>query len=92
MEENCRKFVGDEVPDAEDALHGARDIVAEWINEDKLSRDRIRNLFRKGGLYLFQAGKEKRGEGTKYRDYFDFEEKLKRCPSHRLLAMRSGRR
>jgi protein Tex len=90
MEKTAGRFVGGEVTDTEDALQGARDIVAEWINEDKLSRDRIRNLFEREAFIFSRLVKKKEAEGAKYKDYFEFEEKLNRCPSHRLLAMRRG--
>jgi protein Tex len=90
IEEKALKFTGDEVPDAVAALDGARDIVAEWINEDKPARDKIRNLFSKEAYIFSRLVKKKEEEGVKYRDYFEFEEELKRCPSHRLLAMRRG--
>ena len=84
------QFVSGEVPDAGEALQGARDIVAEWINEDKLARDRIRNLFDREAYISSRLVKKKEAEGDKYKDYFEFEEKLSRCPSHRILAMRRG--
>ncbi|MGF1586032.1 MAG: Tex family protein [Bacteroidales bacterium] len=90
IEKAAGRFVGDEVTDTEDALQGARDIVAEWINEDKLARDRIRILFEREAVIFSRLIKKKEAEGAKYTDYFDFEEKLGRCPSHRLLAIRRG--
>ena len=90
IEKTAGRFVGNEVADTEDALQGARDIVAEWINEDKLARDRIRILFEREAVIFSRLIKKKEAEGAKYTDYFDFEEKLGRCPSHRLLAIRRG--
>jgi protein Tex len=90
IEKAAGRFVGDEVTDTEDALQGARDIVAERINEDKLARDRIRILFEREAVIFSRLIKKKEAEGAKYTDYFDFEEKLGRCPSHRLLAIRRG--
>ena len=90
IENIALKFISDEVPDAELALQGARDIVAEWINEDKTARDRIRNLFAREAHVVSRLVKKKEEEGAKYRDYFEFDEKLNRCPSHRMLAMRRG--
>ena len=84
------QFVNNKVPAASDALQGARDIVAEWINEDKTARDRIRILFSREAVIFSRVVKNKEDEGGKFTDYFDFEEKLSRCPSHRLLAMRRG--
>jgi uncharacterized protein len=90
VETLAAKFITDEVPTAEDALQGARDIIAEWVNEDKRARDRIRRNFEKGALIASRLVKGKETEGAKYRDYFEWSEKLATCPSHRLLAMRRG--
>lgn len=89
-EEEALRFLSDEVADVEEALQGARDIVAEMINEDKNARERIRRLFEREASVFSRVVKNKEDEGTRYRDYFDFHEKLDRCPSHRLLAMRRG--
>ncbi len=74
----------------EDALAGARDIIAEWVNEDHEARMRMRALFAKKGVFRSNVipGMEK--EGNKYRDYFDWEEPVASAPSHRTLAMRRG--
>lgn len=90
VETLAAKFITDEVPTVEDALQGARDIIAEWVNEDKRARDRIRRNFEKGALIASRLVKGKETEGAKYRDYFEWSEKLATCPSHRLLAMRRG--
>ena len=84
------KFLNDEVPDAEAALAGARDIVAEAVNENIVARNMIRNSFARESVIYSKVVKGKEEEGIKYRDYFDSTEPLKRCPSHRLLAMRRG--
>ena len=84
------KFLNDEVPDAEAALAGARDIVAEAVNENIVARNMIRNSFAREAVVYSKVVKGKEEEGIKYRDYFDSSEPLKRCPSHRLLAMRRG--
>ncbi|MCK6695213.1 MAG: RNA-binding transcriptional accessory protein, partial [Thermoanaerobaculia bacterium] len=84
------QYVTEEVPTVEDALQGARDIIAEWINEDKKARDRVRRHFEKGAVIASKVAKGKEEEGAKYRDYFEWSEKLAACPSHRLLAMRRG--
>jgi protein Tex len=84
------QFLNDEVSSASDALQGARDIMAELINEDKNARDRIRMLFSREAVIFSRVVRNKEGEGEKFTDYFEFEEKLGRCPSHRLLAMRRG--
>lgn len=83
-------FVNDDVADSEEALQGARDIVAEWINENESARNAVRNVFRRESIISSKVIKGKEEEGAKYRDYFDFNEPLARCSSHRLLAMRRG--
>lgn len=84
------RFLSDEVPTVEDALAGARDIIAEWINENTAARNIVRNIFSRDGIIRSRLVKGKEEEGIKYRDYFEWEEPLKRCPSHRMLAMRRG--
>lgn len=79
-----------EVPRIEDALQGARDIIAEWVNEDAAARQSVRNIFAREAMITATVVKEKESEGEKYRDYFDFTTPLSRCPSHRLLAIRRG--
>ena len=86
----ARRFLNDQVPDVEEALAGARDIVAEAVNEHNGARNIVRNSFAKEAVIFSKVVKGKEEEGIKYRDYFDFSEPLKRCPSHRLLAMRRG--
>lgn len=87
-----RNFVKGEVKDEEDALKGARDILAEQISEDERSRNLIRNQFQRQALIQSKVvkGKEAEEASAKYRDYFDFCEPLKKCSSHRLLALRRG--
>ncbi len=86
------QFVKGEVKDEENALKGARDIIAEQINEDERARNQIRNIFTRQAIITAKVvkGKEKEEDAAKYRDYFDFSEPLKRCTSHRLLAIRRG--
>lgn len=79
-----------EVPRIEDALQGARDIIAEWVNEDAAARQSVRNIFAREAMITATVVKGKESEGEKYRDYFDFTTPLSRCPSHRLLAIRRG--
>ena len=86
----AERFVTEDVPDAEAALQGARDIIAEWVNENESARNSIRNIFRREAVISSKVIKGKEEEGAKYRDYFEFEEPLSRCTSHRLLAMRRG--
>jgi protein Tex len=78
------------VESAEDALSGARDIIAEWINEDPQARSKMRDLFFSKGVFRSRVIAEKAAEGIKYRDYFDWEEPVQKAPSHRVLAMRRG--
>ncbi|GET33735.1 RNA-binding transcriptional accessory protein [Prolixibacter bellariivorans] len=84
------RFLSDEVPTVEDALAGARDIIAEWVNENPAARNIVRNIFARDGVIRSRLVKGKAEDGIKYRDYFEWEEPLKRCPSHRMLAMRRG--
>lgn len=86
------QFVKGDVKDEEDALKGARDIIAEQINEDERARNQIRNIFTRQAIITAKVvkGKEKEEDAAKYRDYFDFSEPLRRCTSHRLLAIRRG--
>ena len=87
-----RNFVKGEVKDEEDALKGARDILAEQISEDERSRNLMRNQFQHQALIQSKVvkGKEAEEASAKYRDYFDFCGPLKKCSSHRLLALRRG--
>ncbi|MEI7579534.1 MAG: Tex family protein [bacterium] len=73
-----------------DALQGARDIIAEWINEDQEARSEIREIFANTATINSQVKKSKKTEAIKYQDYFDFSEELNKIPSHRLLAVRRG--
>ena len=86
------QFVKGDVKDEEDALKGARDIIAEQVNEDERARNLIRNQFNRQAMITSKVvkGKEKEEAALKYRDYFDFSEPLKKCTSHRLLAIRRG--
>jgi len=83
-------FLNDDVATVEDALAGASDIIAEWISEDEKARKQLRYLFDKEAVIYSKAVKGKETEGIKYSDYYDWSEPLKKCPSHRLLAMRRG--
>lgn len=87
-----RQFIKGDVKDEEDALKGARDIIAEQVNEDERARNLIRNQFSRQAMITSKVvkGKEKEEAALKYRDYFDFSEPLKKCTSHRLLAIRRG--
>lgn len=79
-----------EVANEEEALKGARDIIAEWINEDKDARERMRSLYQQQAVVSSKVLKGKEEEGAKYKDYFEWNEPLSKVPSHRLLAMRRG--
>lgn len=84
------RFVKGEVEHEEEALQGARDIIAEWINESEIARNRTRRLVEREAYVCSKVVKGKEEVGEKYRDYFDYRELLKRCPSHRMLAIRRG--
>jgi len=90
LEQEAEKYLGDQVATVKDALDGASDIIAEWINEDERARKQLRILFDKEAVIYSKVVKGKEGDGIKYSDYFDWSEPLKKCPSHRLLAMRRG--
>ena len=83
-------FLNDDVASVEDALAGASDIIAEWVSEDEKARRQMRHLFEKESVIYSKVVKGKESEGIKYSDYYDWSEPLKKCPSHRLLAMRRG--
>lgn len=84
------RFVGKDVADVEEALQGARDILAERINEDEQTRQTVRRSFDITAMIQSKVVKAKEAEAGKFRDYFDWKEPLRRCTSHRLLAMRRG--
>tara|TARA_Y100001980_G_scaffold21309_1_gene6065 strand:+ start:13010 stop:15247 length:2238 start_codon:yes stop_codon:yes gene_type:complete len=92
--DEAEKYINEEkeVADIEAALQGARDIIAEWISEDATAREQIRKLFRTEGIIKARVLKGKEAEAAKYKDYFEWEEPLKKIPSHRLLAIRRGER
>lgn len=90
LEEAASRFLNDQVRDTEEALQGARDIIAEWVNEDQRARKAVRNHFDRGAVIRSSLVRGKEEEGVKFSDYFDFGEPLKRCPGHRILAMRRG--
>ena len=89
-ENRALNYLNDAVTDVEEALSGARDIIAEWVNEDQGARNIVRNLFAREAVIASHVVKGKEEEGIKFRDYFESFEPLNRCPSHRLLAMRRG--
>lgn len=88
----AQRFVKGDVKDAEAALKGAQDIIAEMVSEDEVTRNRLRNTFKREAYITSKVVKTKKDsdEAAKYSDYFDFEEPLRRCNGNRLLAMRRG--
>ncbi|HLZ87925.1 MAG TPA: Tex-like N-terminal domain-containing protein, partial [Puia sp.] len=90
--EEAGKFINEQVKDMKDALQGARDIIAEWIAENEQARNKVRQLFTESAALSAKVitGKKDEEEAQKYRDYFEFNEPLADCPSHRILAIRRG--
>jgi protein Tex len=89
-QQKAERFLNAEVENTEDALAGACDIIAEWISENEKARNIVRREFEKGAFITSKVVKGKEKEAEKYLDYFDWNEPLGKCPSHRLLAMRRG--
>ena len=91
-ERAAERFIKGDIKDAETALKGAQDIIAETVSEDERSRQQLRNAFSRQAIISSKVIKAKADtdEAAKYSDYFDWSEPLKRCSSHRLLAMRRG--
>ena len=90
IERRAHLFVNESVVSVDEALAGARDIIAEWINENEKARSIVRRSFDSEAIITSKLIKGKESEAAKYNDYFDWKEPLKKCPSHRLLAMRRG--
>lgn len=88
VESEAGKFVNDNVPTPEDALQGARDIIAEQVSEDNNSRDIVRAAFKNTAQLKTKVVKGKESDGAKFSDYFDLAESMTRMPAHRLLAIR----
>lgn len=86
----AKKFLSKSVKSIPDAIEGAQYIIAEWISEDEKIREKARTTMRKHGIIGSKVVKKKKEEAQKYRDYFDFEERIAKCPSHRLLAILRG--
>ncbi|OPY65099.1 MAG: 30S ribosomal protein S1 [Syntrophorhabdaceae bacterium PtaU1.Bin034] len=78
------------VASTEEALQGARDIIAEWVNEDERARTEMRELFAVKAMFRSKVASGKEEEGAKFRDYFDWSEPVTKAPSHRVLALRRG--
>ncbi len=89
-EEEAEKYISDKVETADDALAGARDIIAETVSESEPVRSSLRRLYERDAVITSRVLKGKEEEGSKFRDYFEWSEPLRKCPSHRLLAMRRG--
>jgi uncharacterized protein len=83
-------FLNDDVPDTNEAFQGACDIIAEWVSEHQTARDIVRTSFDRTAMITSKLIKGKEEDGIKYKDYFDFQEPLRKCQSHRLLAMQRG--
>jgi protein Tex len=92
LEELAKTFIdaGKGVNELQEALDGARDIIAEWISENQETRKHVRELFWKEGAIESKVLKGKEAEGQKYKDYFEWKEPISKTPSHRLLALRRG--
>ena len=90
IEDRAGNFVKGDVKSIDEALQGARDIIAEWTNENKTAREIVRSVFERQAMISAKLIKGKEEEAIKYKDYFQYEEKLSRCKSHQLLAMRRG--
>jgi uncharacterized protein len=86
-EQMAERFVKGDVIDEDQAIQGATDIIAEWINENEVARSRMRQLFQRKAILVSKLQKGKEEEGAKYKDYFDFSEPLYRTASHRFLAL-----
>ena len=90
IEASASRFITAEVPDAESAIKGACDIMAEWVAENERARNTVRRSFEQSGVIAAKVVKGKETEGDKYRDYFAWSEPLRRCASHKILAVRRG--
>ncbi|MEA4936178.1 MAG: Tex family protein [Paludibacter sp.] len=86
----AKPYIKDKITNIDEALSGASDIIAEWINESEAARNAIRKIFSYEAIISSKIIKGKEEEAQKYRDYFDMKDKLSKCSSHRLLAMRRG--
>ncbi|MCP4520507.1 MAG: RNA-binding transcriptional accessory protein [Cytophagales bacterium] len=88
IEQIAKSYLKNEVKDTSEALEGAKHIIAEWVNESAPAREKVRLLFDKKANVKTKLVKGKEQEGAKYKDYFEYEENLKKAPSHRILAIR----
>ena len=92
VKRSAMRFVNDNVADTDEAIEGAADIIAEWISENQGVRNTVRNMFSREATITCKVAKGKEEEAANYQNYFDFSAPLKRCGSHRILAMRRGER
>ncbi len=92
IEKLASNFLNDKVLSIEQAIQGAKDIIAEQISENSKARDRVRNIFQSEAIITSKIIKTKIEAAEKYKDYFEFSQELTKCPSHRILAMRRGER
>lgn len=90
VEAVAARYLNDKITTVQEALAGARDIIAEWIADDADSRKRVRNIFEKSGVLVAGVKKGKETDGQKYKDYFEYDETAKNIPSHRYLAIKRG--
>ncbi|MGN6294981.1 MAG: Tex family protein [Chitinophagaceae bacterium] len=92
VEDEAAKYINEQVKDKEEALQGARDIMAEWVSENEQARNIVRKLFTEDAVFSSRVltSKKEEAEAQKYRDYFDFKEPLADSPSHRIMAIRRG--
>jgi protein Tex len=90
LKTEAKKYINEAVASEFEAIQGAKDIIAERINEDEQLRDWLRNNFRKTAIITSKSFKDKEAEASLYKDYFEFSEALSKCPSHRYLAMMRG--
>ena len=90
LSKDVARFVSRHVPDQNTALQGARDIIAAWTNENLKARDMVRGSFTRYATITSKVVKSKKEEAQKFKSYFEYSEPLKRCPSHRILAMYRG--
>ncbi len=84
------KFLNDKIKTVNEALSGAREIIAEWINEDIEARNKVRMIFEKDAIVYSKIKKDNLSAGIKFKDYFSYSESLKTIPSHRYLAIKRG--
>lgn len=92
VKRSAMRFVNDNVADTDEAIESAADIIAEWISENQGVRNTVRNMFSREATVTCKVAKGKEEEAANYQNYFDFSAPLKRCGSHRILAMRRGER